>query len=113
MVELAMTKEELSALTPEEKRIRIAELCMRPDVMAHIRAKGILYTNECLPDYLNDLNAMQEADNRLQGHEYEWVEAMANVLDLSQVDYAVDTSRWDFAHATAAQRADAFLLTLG
>ena len=58
----------------------------------------------CLPDYLNDLNAMHEAekifadDDLFRGYE-------------AQLDKVVPMSeRWIFA--TAAQRAEAFLKTL-
>ncbi len=49
-----------------------------------------------LPDYLNDLNAMHEAEKVLQGEQLtEYVE------------------RWVEWNSTAAQRAEAFLRTLG
>lgn len=58
-----------------------------------------------LPDYLTDLNAMHEAEKVLTGHQ--WTD-YANVLtDIGPC------SRRGMIHATAAQRAEAFLRTVG
>ena len=66
-----MTTEELSKLTDEEKRIRIATLCgwdyvedmhgYPPGAIKGWDGPGM---NE-LPDYLNDLNVMHDAENFL------------------------------------------------
>lgn len=68
-----------------------------------------------LPDYCNDLNAIHEAEKLFN---YEQCEAFSNnVADIvhaanREKDYPVP---WHFAriHATARQRAEAFLQTLG
>ena len=55
-----------------------------------------------IPDYLDDLNAMHEAEK---------------VLDFNQLRDMEDSVSFQFAvypfHATASQRAEAFLRTLG
>ena len=56
-----------------------------------------------LPDFANDLNAMHEAEK-------------AALRDRStQIRYMIELPRdhWDEVHATARQRAEAFLKTLG
>ncbi len=98
-------------MTPESKRISIAEACgwkMTPISRAfdvHPKFRHVDHTldqeftiNE-LPDYLGDLNAMAEAEKVLspdQGWEY-------------ATHLAVMGNGWS---ATAAQRAEAFLRTL-
>lgn len=114
-------------MTPEAQRIAIAEAC---GWTIHVQ-NGIVFCwseelNKTLPpeddgmrqcpDYLNDLNAMHEAENTLS--------------DNDAVVYAANLTRghdiWDVMpkdehftccygalHATASQRAEAFLRTIG
>ncbi len=59
------------------------------------------------PDYLNDLNAMHEAEKvltRNQRHDY------MDALEIVAGDLAID--EWDVVTSTAAQRAEAFLKAL-
>jgi hypothetical protein len=60
---------------------------------------------ENLPDYLNDLNAMHEAE-RTMGDPQLWVEYQSYLSDV------MGHVGWIY-HATAAQRAEAFLRTIG
>jgi hypothetical protein len=64
-----------------------------------------------LPDYLNDLNAMHEAEKVLRpdGVYGEWAKWEVYVKTLGDKLTGPD----DVAHATAAQRAEAFLKTIG
>ena len=56
---------------------------------------------KCAKDYCTDLNAMHEAEKTLRGGEWD-----------TYVDLLADT--WiEVAHATARQRAEAFLKTIG
>lgn len=57
-----------------------------------------------LPDYLNDLNAMHEAEKLVDTDVYR--EVLATV-------YGRATARYDFERATATQRAEALLKTIG
>jgi len=82
-------------VTPEAQRIAIAEACGE-DSDSIVR--------ELIPDYLTDLNAMHEAEK---------------VLNEKQ-DHIMNDTLWDMCegrkylwHATAAQRAEAFLRTIG
>lgn len=76
---------------------------------------------EPLPDYLNDLNAMHEAEKMLQGSGPLWQmygSQIQNVVNYHCVgvvgDYPRDLRSLAFlVHATAAQRAEAFVRTIG
>lgn len=125
-----MTKEELDKMTPEEKRVRIAEICgwtgtlcdegtawgMAPETMVILRSVAE-HPFKCLfelPDYLNDLNAMAEAEKALEG-----LERTSLYPDYLRMVYNRDRGVFQSTpepcavYATASQRADAFLLTLG
>jgi hypothetical protein len=98
-------------MTPEQQRIAIAEACgwtyksavnfwERNDQLVHGDKGQPTY----LPNYLNDLNAMHEAEKVLTN---EQLEVYCNILHKPNhgVYWAI--------HATAAQRAEAFLRTIG
>jgi hypothetical protein len=107
-------------MTPEAQRIAIAEACGYKDVHEVIvrnvkfhgddRKGGITSDKGWIPDYLNDLNAMHEAEKVIpDGHVYwEFVEQLRQIVDSKHNDYVAHV-----ASATAAQRAEAFLKTLG
>jgi hypothetical protein len=72
---------------------------------------------EQLPDYLNDLNAMHEAE-ATRGFHYDqrWIESLVQI-GLRECALTLDrTDGWDWAlvcaRSTAARRAEAFLRTL-
>ena len=86
-------------MKPEKQRTAIAEACGTMKWSYALPTKTI----GCgVPDYLNDLNAMHEAEK---------------VLDYNQLREMEDSVSFQFAvypfHATAAQRAEAFLRTIG
>lgn len=99
-------------MTEEQQRIAIAEACGYTHVRIFRCIEGPP-DGGCghhptephfVPDYLNDLNAMHEAEK---------------VLD-DQQDHIMNDTLWDMGkgrkylwHATAAQRAEAFLRTIG
>jgi hypothetical protein len=101
-------------MSPEAQRIAIAEACGWKRIPAdNVGAAGRLFygdvwwrdaennTIACadhLPDYLNDLNAMHEAEKRVKGVWGKYVKQLNAIADP--------------ACATAAQRAEAFLRTL-
>ena len=107
-------------MTPEQQRIAIAEACGwknadHPDVMQFKQGwtmpekwcmdpKGVLQFNHDRPNYLNDLNAMHDAEKALTS---EQLEVYCNILHKPNhgVYWAI--------HATASQRAEAFLRTIG
>jgi hypothetical protein len=105
-------------MSPEAQRIAIAEACgwtINPDPKDHsgfryYAPKGTsrFLGRFALPYYLNDLNAMHEAEKILT-HEQridhmEW-------LGMCSDDYGYKA--WAYVHADAAQRAEAFLRTIG
>lgn len=98
-------------MTPEKQRIAIAEACgwtYEPEELPEypwMDKEGECY--KCPPDYLYDLNAMQEAEKRLRapkGNESDR-DAEDMMIEYSErLNYCID--------ATASQRAEAFLRTL-
>ena len=88
-------------MSPEKQRIAIAEVCGWSKADAK-RGYTLSQFTEQVPDYLNDLNAMHEAEKVLTTFD-EW--------DIYCV-YLGDTQP-SCAKATARQRAEAFLRTLG
>ena len=118
-------------MTPEQQRIVIAEACgwenVAPRIVKNVKHQGdditvgIWSDNGWIPDYLNDLNAMHKAEEHAihnlmdadQWGEYGMLLKRSHPHGLflnGEVDYH------DLAtilHATAAQRAEAFLRTIG
>ena len=99
-------------MKPEAQRIAIAEACgWTPSKVDHCwNNPSRMETREELPDYMNDLNAMNEAEKVLENYnsisgdsEYgRYITALQKV-----------TAWYRVPCATAAQRAEAFLRTLG
>jgi hypothetical protein len=97
-------------MTEKEINIVIAEKCewigQRFD---HIKQR-MTYD---APDYCNDLNLMREAEKLLDDDQ--WLEYMLNLQDVLQRDPY--RGKWvvcqDNMHATASQKAKAFVITLG
>ena len=115
-------------MTPEQQRIAIAEACgwtvthwkVNPfDVIA--TKDGTEYLLKHLPDYLNDLNAMhaveEHAIHNLMDAD-EWME-YGMLLKQSHPHGLFLNGEIDYhdlatvCHVTAAQRAEAFLRTIG
>ena len=119
-------------MTPEQQGITIAEACGWTDIQINFDSKsgligktqsipsychGIPYQGydfegshrsdygTGIPDYCNDLNAMHEAE-RTMGDPQLWDEYQSYLSD------AMRNIGWIY-HATAAQRAEAFLRTIG
>jgi hypothetical protein len=93
-------------MKPEQQRIAIAQACGWHTIAfdrGWIEA-GDGETQAMIPDYLNDLNAMHEAE-RTMGDPQLWDEYQSYLSD------AMRNIGWIY-HATAAQRAEAFLKTL-
>ena len=94
-------------MNKEKQRIAIAEACgWEPLPEGHFHPDNPI--GQTMPNYLNDLNAMHEAEKTLT-HEQridhmEW-------LGMCPDDYGHKV--WAYVHATAAQRAEAFLRTIG
>ena len=96
-------------MTPEQQRIAIAESCGWTDTQI-IDGK---YGQTDVPDYLNDLNAMHEAEKVLTvAQRITYANQIGVILSGGSVGRAIPN--WWFIHeATAAHRAEAFLRTIG
>ena len=121
-------------MTDQEKRIKIAEVCgwreafpQNKEPHPETKKGGILlpyrWINEKtgnrqqhLPDYLNDLNAMHEAEKTLDANglicDRNIYSHKLRMLVHPATHMNDDWLGWCLLHATAAQRAEAFLKTL-
>lgn len=134
-----MTTEELAKLTDEQKRIRIAELCgwkketrnmyggvknvqgwgMNTHLGLGSADRKFTMHPDTFPDYLHDLNAMHEAEETLTDFQLQaFGDQLQQIVNYYCVGVVPDYHRHlmclaKIAHATASQRSDAFLLTLG
>jgi hypothetical protein len=76
------------------------------------RRREKCFRAENLPDYLADLNAMHEAEKMMT--EDQWLSYTIEVLMAAKDGtFVIDRNMKTIAHATAAQRAEAFLKTIG
>lgn len=97
-------------MTPEAQQIAIAEACpgiaqWEPDIGEWlVPCPG----GRCSFDPLHDLNAMHEAEKVLTLEQ-----RVAYIATLLPLTGTVQQDLWYTAHATAAERAEAFLRTLG
>lgn len=100
-------------MTPEAQRIAIAEACGWKRAFEN---PGWRWCRDgefaSLPDYPNDLNAMHEAEARLTDEQqplyFDWLSITSGARIGESPLYA-----FTIATSTAAQRAEAFLKTLG
>ena len=109
-------------MTEEQQRIAIAEACGWKDIKhtdhedVDIESRSIIYWSGLtgvppefihyenrivVPDYLNNLNAMHEAEKALTADQWYEYDRLMPLRDPQKM------------HATAAQRAEAFLRTIG
>lgn len=98
-------------MTDEAQRIAIAEACGWTEVRQEFisfygRNPGNNVTRLQLPDYLNDLDAMHEAEKTLK--EPQRTVYLNHLYGEEEAD-----NEWKQVHATARQRAEAFLRTVG
>ncbi len=114
-------------MKPELQRIAIAEACgWKPEKVSYGTcwtrpALPLYFVKEpgALPDYLSDLNAMNEAEKAVFGarsgyYDRAFVTHLCGVLGMDE-DTGMHDKRtiYSLLHATAAQRAVAFLRTIG
>jgi hypothetical protein len=110
-------------MTPEQQRIAIAEACgWTLDLKGAIRVDGYRFEvwgkrpHEALPDYLRDLNAMHEAEKLLYGNPNLPRKYTQQIKNAICREAGVTKAQMDFdvcITATASQRAEAFLRTIG
>ena len=108
-------------MTPEAQRIAIAEACgwrRHPDGINWAKPDAGFYPlPKWIPDYLNDLNAMHDAEIHAiysRGLGMVYLEKLTNIVNAApRFEYEnVSMMRWH-ASATAAQRAETLLRTIG
>ena len=108
-------------MTPEAQRIAISESCGWVRVRSHWeKGDDSAYLNDShchrqLPDYLTDLNAMNAAEKillakHLPCYDVEITNVIGREIMSKGVSPLAGIYEW---HATAAQRAEAFLRTIG
>lgn len=98
-------------MNPEKQRLAIAK-AMGLKRQLELHRSGQPYE---IPLYLTDLNSMHEAEILLQDKCKYWpdyIEELSRMFPSSQ-GYREATPRSQMCHATATQRAEAFLRTLG
>ena len=103
-----MTRKDYAKLTDEEVRIKVAEYDGWKQVRAQFgTVQGIMPPMRGwieVPDYLNDLNAMHEVEEKCIGLEGEKADRYMDWLQRI-------ADPWDW-HAKAAERAEAFVLVM-
>ena len=92
-------------MSPEAQRIALAK------AHGYNLSEPYIGDGSYLPDYLNDLNAMHEAEVALTEEQAEKYEAYLNSPGM-YIEGGYPSTLYLY-HATAAQRAEAFLKTLG
>lgn len=120
-------------MKPELQRVAIAEACgwkmtITGGLMWHegkklgriVPGTGVHMTrlrmklpmeNAMIPDFLNDLNVMHEAEKVLTMAQ--WQPYMDHLFDICDIGpNQLDFSYWNQVHAKASDRAEAFLRTL-
>ena len=106
-------------MNPEQQRIAIAEACgwrlfsQFKNLWAPPRSVVEYDCDACpLPNYLNDLNAMHEAEKVLGACWPTYCEHLLEIVEPEPRTLEICHS-WNLLHATATQRAEAFLRTIG
>lgn len=107
-------------MTQEAQRIAIAEACGWTDIdiqgeycfgtqpaRSELDARQFMME---LPQYVYDLNAMHEAEKTL--NDIQRIHFSTQIMHLHNAKGGRGCSAFDYGHATAAQRAEAFLRTL-
>ena len=113
-------------MTPEKQQIKIAEACGWNRFCSHkVDGQTVQYGHPPnytlkyetpLYDYLNNLNAMHEAEISVfsdSGMQRDYSMSLIRVIKEQSHLGKSFFSDFDLAHATARQRAEAFLRTLG
>jgi hypothetical protein len=96
-------------MSPAKQRIAIAKACGWTEESWRLSAIGWLFA-DAVPDYLNDLNAMHEAENSLT--EAQRIAYSDYLYDMAS-EHQINTGQWRYLSMNAAQRAEAFLRTIG
>lgn len=99
-------------MTPDRMRVVIAEMLgweEQPEYGWKNKHTGSWQFRQYLPNYLNDLNAMHEAEKVLDVIQRR---LFAELLHPNKAQHFLDND-WEVAHATALQKCEAFLRATG
>lgn len=105
-------------MTPQQQNEAIAKWMgwkVSPDkstVMGPVWISPDGYEVPLPPDFVNDLNAMHEVEAKLELRQHTYFAVTLRQI-VSTHRYARWHAIWECSHATAAQRAEALLKTLG
>jgi len=103
-----MTREEYAKLTDEEKRVKVAEHCGIKNIGRYSKYSSLMGELDgrtvMILDYLNDLNACHEFEEFKTIEQHDKYDTL-----LDSITRKAGIPSWN---ATAAQRAEAFVLTL-
>lgn len=115
-----MTPDQLSKMTPEEKRAAVAMATGWRDIRlcsCKVKNRGLSPKGKDghLPDFLNDLNAMHAAVASLSYERRNAYSATLTgiVFEGDALGWQDWRDTWAISEATAAQRAEAFLMAVG
>jgi hypothetical protein len=103
-------------MNKESQRIAIAEACGWTEHKSRVANYWKLhgeFVGYGPPDYLNDLNAMHEAEKVLTDDEGDRMRYFDNLAEITADANGGRCSRFLLVHPSATQRAEAFLRTLG
>jgi hypothetical protein len=106
-------------MNKEKQRIAIAEAIgwtVINDTLCHVtpdrNGEPEIEPIARLPDYLSDLNSMHEAEKMMTKDQWLWY-TVNLLLAAKDGSFVIDINMKTVAHASAAQRAEAFLRTIG
>jgi len=98
-------------MTPEQQRLAIANVCKVKALYSYALPARTLHCD--VPDYLSDLNAMHEAEKMLTSErDCERYRENLNIILRGRAGDPFKGISGYLFHATALQRAEAFLKTL-
>jgi hypothetical protein len=108
-------------MTPEQQRTAIAEACgwelvgtLRGYPPYANKNRSLAFPPHTIPDYINDLNAMHEAEKSLTTTDHQ----NAYYANIAEIAWGCEETRdrqvvFNQLTSTAAHRAEAFLRTIG
>lgn len=102
-------------MTPERINTVIAEWCgwkRKPDQeYVDIESRAVYVIPDVMPNYYGDLNAIHEAESKTYG-DCHWL-YVEKLIRVTKCDVEVIGDEWCLIHATAPQRCEALLRTIG
>ena len=104
----------MESMKTEQQRIAIAKACgWSLDYIKHHAMYYVPYKDIHIGDPINDLNAIHEAWKTLTPREKQRFEYEIYSVVIGEADYNRDVDEAHITNSTSAQRAEAFLKTIG